>query len=124
MEGQNPFSALKTVFHEPSRLAIVSHLCSDTDGVPFTELKKHCVMTDGNLSRHLRVLEEAGAVRIEKSFVGVKPRTTIFITESGLEAFLDYLSALGTVLQTAARSMEEKPSAAVSLQGFHPPAGA
>ena len=75
----NLCASLEKLFHEPNRLAIVSALCgADNDGLSFKSLKEDCSLTDGNLSRHLKTLEEAGAVRIEKSFVGSRPRTSSF----------------------------------------------
>ncbi|MFA5203318.1 MAG: transcriptional regulator [Lentisphaeria bacterium] len=99
-----PYDALEKIFHEPNRLAIMSALCAAPGGLPFNDLKAACKLTDGNLSRHLAVLEEAGAVRVKKSFVGVKPRTTVFITEAGLDRFNDYLAALEEVLEQARRA--------------------
>jgi len=104
-ENRTPYTALKTVFHEPNRLAIVSHLCGSDDGLTFGELKELCNLTDGNLSRHLKTLEAAGMVEIQKSFVGVKPRTHVQLREQGLQAFLDYLTALETAVRTAVNSM-------------------
>jgi len=101
----NPYAALKHIFHEPNRLAIMSALCGAVEGLTFNELKEECGLTDGNLSRHLKALEEAGAVRIEKSFVRAKPRTTVFLTDQGRESFLEYLQALEEVLKKAAESM-------------------
>lgn len=99
-----PHEALGKIFHEPNRLAIMSALCAAPGGLTFNDLKAACKLTDGNLSRHLAVLEEAGAVRMKKAFVGVKPRTTVFITEGGLDRFNDYLTALEEVLEQARRA--------------------
>jgi len=98
-----PYEDLERIFHEPSRLAIVSELSARTDGSSFAELKTRCSLTDGNLSRHLAMLEKAGAVRIEKTFVGVKPRTTVFMTQAGRRGFIEYLDALERVLKEAAQ---------------------
>jgi DNA-binding MarR family transcriptional regulator len=101
---QNKHDALERLFHEPHRLAVMGELCGAGMGLSFSELKQRCGLTDGNLSRHLQALERAGAVRIEKTFVGSKPRTTAFVTESGREDFLNYLQALEDILrQTAAK---------------------
>lgn len=105
IKHDNPYTALKQIFHEPNRLAIISALCGATDGLTFNELKEQCELTDGNLSRHLKALEEAGTVRIEKSFVRAKPRTTVFLTDQGRESFLEYLRALEEVLKKAAKSI-------------------
>ena len=115
----NPYEALERIFHEPNRLAIMSHLCAAGAGVSFNELKEACNLTDGNLNRHLKALEEAGAVRIRKSFVQGKPRTTISISKGGLDRFSEYLSALSEVLEQASRAIpadkkEDVPLSAAS----------
>jgi DNA-binding transcriptional ArsR family regulator len=102
---KNPYSALKQIFHEPSRLAIMSALVNATEGMSFNELKEECNLTDGNLSRHLQMLVKARAVRIKKSFVGNKPRTTIFLSDRGRDSFLEYLQALDEVLRMAAEAL-------------------
>lgn len=98
------YSSLERMFHEPHRLAIMSAVCGSSEGVSFRRLKRDCNLTDGNLSRHLRTLEEGGAVRLEKTFVSSRPRTTVLATESGREAFLDYLAALEEALARALSS--------------------
>jgi len=108
---ENPYSALQRVFHEPSRLAIMSALGGAAEGLSFTELKEQCNLTDGNLSRHLKTLDEAGVVDIDKRFVGARPRTTVFLTDVGRESFVEYLGALEAALQRAAEAMAaESPS--------------
>ena len=105
MKEDNPYAGLKRVFHEPSRLAIVSILCAAADGATFNDLKAECELTDGNLSRHLKTLEDAGMIRISKNFVGVKPQTTVYLSDNGRDGFLTYLQALETVLQKAASAV-------------------
>lgn len=97
--------ALEKLFHEPNRLSIMSAVCAADKGLSFNDLKAACDLTDGNLNRHLKVLEEAGAVKIQKSFVNSKPRTTISISERGLKRFSEYLAALSEVLDKARRTM-------------------
>lgn len=65
-EPQAPcaYAGLDRVFHEKGRLGIVSSLAAQADGLTFSELEGLCALTDGNLSRHLQVLEEAGYVEI------------------------------------------------------------
>jgi DNA-binding transcriptional ArsR family regulator len=120
MSDCHPYAALQRVFHEPNRLAIVSALCSAPEGLSFKNLRDDCTLTDGNLSRHLRALEEAGAVRIEKTFVGTRPRTTVFISEAGRNSFLAYLQALEEVLRHAAEAATERaaPRSALGLAEF------
>jgi DNA-binding transcriptional ArsR family regulator len=112
----SPFEALEKLFHEPGRLAIMSALCAADGGRSFAELKEECGLTDGNLNRHLKVLDEAGAVRIEKKFVGTKPRTTVYLSSKGLRRFNEYLEALAEVLQKARKAIpKEAPDATVPL---------
>lgn len=115
----HPVDALERLFHEPSRLAILSALCAAEHGIAFTDLKVGCRLTDGNLNRHLKSLEEAGVVRIDKTFVDNKPRTTIHLTKTGLARFQDYLTALENVLRQAqkrvAASETRKPAPSGSL---------
>lgn len=104
--------ALERIFHEPSRLAIMSSLCASERGLAFVELRDACRLTDGNLNRHLKVLEEAGAVRIDKRFVDNKPRTTVRISAAGLSRFQEYLAALSVVLKQAQQSLPNEARAA------------
>jgi DNA-binding transcriptional ArsR family regulator len=101
----NPYNALKRIFHEPSRLAIMSALCRSSSGLSFNQLKIECVLTDGNLSSHLKMLEESSVISIEKTFKGSKPLTTIVLTDSGRENFIYYLEALEEVLMKAAEAV-------------------
>ena len=96
---------LEKIFHEPSRLAIMSALCAAEHGLPFVVLRDTCRLSDGNLNRHLKVLEEAEAVVISKRFVKNKPLTTVKITEQGLRRFQEYLAALSQVLEEAKRAL-------------------
>ncbi len=118
MKKSNPYDALERIFHEPHRLAIMSALCGAVEGRSFNELKSECDLTDGNLSRHLKTLEESGAIKVKKAFVGSRPRTTVHASEDGRESFLKYLKALEAVLQLAADSMgpvsEKEASLSVS----------
>ncbi len=120
----NPYAALERIFHEPNRLAIMSSLCASADGLTFTDLKEECKLTDGNLSRHLKALEEAKAIRIEKTFVKARPQTTIYLSDIGRENFLEYLKALEEVLQKAAQAMvpEKKPTSVSIFGGKTSPA--
>lgn len=112
MKADLDMPVLERLFHEPSRMAILSALCAAGDPLTFTELKGLSGLTDGNLSRHLKALEEASVIRIHKSFVGVKPRTTVALTEKGLKRFDEYLTALSEVLEKARQAVAaERPKA-------------
>jgi DNA-binding HxlR family transcriptional regulator len=111
-QSNNPYDALERLFHEPHRLAIMSALCRRGQGRSFKQLKKECGLTDGNLSRHLKTLEESGVVRIQKTFVGSRPHTSVFATDTGRDEFVRYLQALETVLNQAVESVTFEEAAA------------
>lgn len=85
------------VIHGRMRLGIMVYL-ADAETADFTELKTILEATQGNLSVHLKKLEEAGYVAIDKSFVKNKPLTRVSITEAGRQAFAAYLFALGNLI--------------------------
>lgn len=95
------YDGLERLFHEKARLGIVSSLVGYEKGLAFTDLKLLCGLTDGNLSRHLQILEEAGCIAIEKGFEGRRPCTRCNLTEEGRRRFADYLKELETVLRQA-----------------------
>jgi len=100
-----PVDSLERVFHEPNRLAILSTLCASDEPMSFTLLRDSCGLTDGNLNRHLKALEDAGVIRVKKTFVDRKPRTTVSITNRGLDRFQQYVDALGVALKRARQSI-------------------
>jgi len=80
------------------RLGVMAHLAS-TDVADFKVLLERLQCTDGNLSFHLRKLEDAGFVLVEKTFAGRKPLTRVRITAPGRRAVMDYLDALDRQVQ-------------------------
>ena len=107
------FEGLDRVFHEPKRLGIVSSLCAAKGGLSFVQLKNILQMTDGNLSRHLSLLEEQGMVIVRKEFVGAKPRSTVLLTAKGNDEFRAYLSVLEEVLRSAQQGMAPESEASL-----------
>jgi DNA-binding MarR family transcriptional regulator len=89
----HPTSRLDDVVHQRARLGILALLAPAAD-VDFQFLRDSLELTDGNLSRHLQVLEDAGYLEIKKSFEGKRPRTRIAITAEGLEAFEQEMKTL------------------------------
>ena len=85
------------VIHGRLRLGIMAYL-ANAEVADFTELKEVLDATQGNLSVHLRKLEEAGYVEIEKSFLGRKPLTRIRMTTTGAKAFAAYLDAIAKLV--------------------------
>jgi DNA-binding transcriptional ArsR family regulator len=115
--AETAHEVLEKIFHEPSRLAIMSALCAAENGLPFVGLRNACRLSDGNLNRHLKVLEEARVVNISKRFVKNKPLTTVKITERGLQRFQEYLAALSQILEEARQALPvEQKSDAISAQ--------
>ena len=95
--GVADLGGIDDVIHGRMRLGIMVYL-SDVDVADFTELKTVLEATQGNLSVHLKKLEEAGYVAIAKSFVNNKPLTRVSITPEGRRAFADYLEAIGRLI--------------------------
>ncbi|MFA5941598.1 MAG: transcriptional regulator [Sinimarinibacterium sp.] len=98
------YEGLDRIFHEKARLGIVSSLAGHADGLSFSDLKALCGLTDGNLSRHLQVLEEAGYLDIEKGYEGKRPTTRCRLTHSGRAHFSEYLAVLEQVLRKATQA--------------------
>ncbi|HEY4275424.1 MAG TPA: transcriptional regulator [Rhizomicrobium sp.] len=98
------FEGLDRVMHEKARLGLLSSLVAHPKGLAFSDLKQLCGLTDGNLSRHLQVLQEAGLVDIHKSFEGNRPQTVCILTRSGRRRFLDYLALLEQLVRDAAKT--------------------
>ena len=105
-----PFSyeGLDRVIHEKARLGVLTSLIAHPDGLAFGDLKRLCGLTDGNLSRHLQVLQEAGLVAITKGYEGNRPHTSCRLTAGGRRRFLDYLGVLERVVRDAAEAAGEK----------------
>jgi DNA-binding MarR family transcriptional regulator len=91
---------LDDVIHGRVRLGVVAYLAS-AEVADFTELKTLLEVTQGNLSIHLRKLEDAGYVAIDKSFVGRKPLTRVRLTPEGRAAFGRYLKAMSRLVEAA-----------------------
>lgn len=93
-----PFLKLDRVIHEKGRMAIMSLLAANTE-LSFTEMKQTLGMTDGNLSVHLRTLQESGYISINKTFQDRKPLTTCSLTNSGRKAFASYIDLLEQIVR-------------------------
>ncbi len=93
-----PFLQLDRVIHEKGRLAIMSMLAASPE-LAFTELRDALNMTDGNLTSHMRTLQEAGYVSVSKSYANNRPLTTCSLTAAGKKAFAGYIDLLEQILQ-------------------------
>jgi len=92
--------SIDDIIHGRLRLGIMAHLVN-AGVADFNELKAVLGATQGNLSVHLRKLEEAGYVTIEKGFLGRKPNTKARLTKKGRKAFAAYLDGLSRLIETA-----------------------
>lgn len=86
------------LLHQSVRSKLISFLIANEE-LPFRALKEMLDVTDGNLSSHLTKLEKGEYVKIEKSFEGKRPKTTIYITDEGTEAFKKYIDELRAFVQ-------------------------
>ena len=93
-----PLERISDIVHQKSRLAILAAL-NESGTFGFKSLKQVTKLTDGNLSRHLEVLEKAGLVTITKTFVGKRPRTSIVLTNEGLRSLEDEVAIMQEFLE-------------------------
>ena len=106
-EGRFAYEGLDRVIHERARLSVLTSLITHAKGLPFNDLKQLCALTDGNLSRHLRVLETEGMIKLVKGHDASRPLTTCRITAAGRKRYLEYLTTLEQVVKDAARVAAE-----------------
>ena len=99
--GRYAYDGLDRLIHERARLAILSSLAANADGLSFNDLKDLCALTDGNLSRQLQVLKDAGLVDVEKGSSGNRPQTLCRLTRGGRKRFLEYIAELEKVISNA-----------------------
>ena len=96
------YEGLDRVIHERARLSVLTSLLTHPKGLSFVELKQLCALTDGNLARHLQVLEEESMIRLTKDDAVGRAQTTARVTASGRKRFLGYLATLEQVVRDAA----------------------
>jgi DNA-binding MarR family transcriptional regulator len=108
--GRFAYDGLDRVIHEKARLSLLTSLVGHPKGLVFGDLKALCSLTDGNLSRHLQVLQDAGLVEISKGFDRNRPQTVCRITRQGRARYLEYLAVLEQVVRDAADAVQDQPS--------------
>ncbi len=99
--GRFAYEGLERVIHEKARLSIMSSLATHPDGLLFNDLKDLCSLTDGNLSRHMQLLQESKLVEVWKGFKNNRPQTLVRLTEAGRKRFLEYVQELEQVVADA-----------------------
>jgi DNA-binding MarR family transcriptional regulator len=104
------YDGLDRIIHERARLSVLTSLLTHPRGLPFGDLKRLCALTDGNLNRHLQVLEDARLVAIKKGIEGNRPQTFCRVTPLGRRRYVEYLAVLEQVLLDADRAMGTETS--------------
>jgi hypothetical protein len=118
--GRFAYDGLERVFHEKARLGISTALVTHPKGPDFSDLKELCAPTDGNLSRHLQVLNESGFVEICKGFCKDRSLTVCRITDEGRRRFLEDITALEDVVADALVVAKAVPAPCKSSEGWSP----
>ena len=118
-EGRFAYEGLDRVIHERARLSVLTSLITNPRGVSFGDLKQLCSLTDGNLSRHLQVLEKAKIVEIVKGTDHNRPLTVCRITPVGRKRYLEYLETLEQVVRDAAKVTQDDTTAQL-IRGLSP----
>ncbi len=108
--GRFAYEGLDRVIHERARLSVLTSLVTNPKGLAFGDLKLLCALTDGNLNRHLRVLEKGKMIEIVKKHDRNRPQTICRITPSGRTRYVEYLSTLEQVVRDAVRVTGERPA--------------
>lgn len=99
--GRYAFDGLDRAIHEKARLGIMTSLAGHPKGLAFSDLKRLCDLTDGNLNRHLQVLQDAEFVTVTKSVEKSRPLTICKLTPRGRKRFVDYLDVLEALVRDA-----------------------
>ena len=104
--GRFAYAGLERVIHEKARLSILASLAAHPAGLLFNDLKALCSLTDGNLSRQLQVLQEAGFVEVWKGFRNKRPQTLCRLSPDGRKRFVEYINTLESVVSDAVSADE------------------
>src|SRR5918999_6067221 len=118
--GRFAYEGLDRVLHEKARLGIMTSLVTRPEGLLFSELKRLCSLTDGNLSRHLDVLREARLVEVWKGFENRRPQTLCRLTPEGRQRFIAYLEELEQVIRDAMPKAVKRDRVPELPPGFQP----
>jgi DNA-binding MarR family transcriptional regulator len=118
--GRFAYEGLDRVIHEKARLSIITSLTTHPAGLIFNDLKDLCALTDGNLSRHLQILSEAGLIQIWKGFKDNRPQTLCMLTEAGRKRFVEYITVLENIVTDALGSAKSTEATANLGQGWSP----
>ena len=119
--GRFAYEGLDRVIHEKARLGVLTSLVTHPKGLVFGDLKALCDLTDGNLSRHLQLLQESKLVEVWKGFKNNRPQTLVRLTDDGRKRFLEYVQELEQVVADAmAAAGRAAPARLPMSKGFSP----
>ena len=118
--GRFAYDGLERVIHERARLSILSSLATHADGLLFNDLKALCSLTDGNLSRQLQVLQEAGFVEVWKGSRNKRPQTLCRLSPAGRQRFVEYVTTLENVVSDAMSAAKREGKSPGVPEGFMP----
>lgn len=110
--GHFAYDRLDRAMHERARLGIMTSLVTHPHGLSFSDLKVLCNLTDGNLKRHLDVLEDEQLITLEKEQAGARSQTVCRLTPSGKKRFLSYLEELERVVSDASSAVQTESASA------------
>lgn len=116
--GRFAYEGLDRLIHEKARLSILASLASHPEGLVFGDLKALCSLTDGNLSRQIAQLQEAGFVEVWKGQKNNRPQTLVRLGREGRKRFLEYIGVLEGLVADAAGAARRPPSSVP--EGFSP----
>ena len=116
-EGRYAYEGLDRAIHERARLSVLTSLITNPAGLSFGDLKELCALTDGNLSRHLQLLEKEKMVEIVKGRDRNRPLTICRITAPGRKRYLEYLTTLEQVVRDAAKGSKEAAATVRAVEG-------
>jgi DNA-binding MarR family transcriptional regulator len=117
--GRFAYEGLDRVIHEKARLSIITSLMTHPAGLIFNDLKELCALTDGNLSRHMQILSEAGLIQIWKGYKDNRPQTLCRLTDAGRKRFLEYVTVLENIVTDAAGAKDAERAPKLT-QGWSP----
>jgi DNA-binding MarR family transcriptional regulator len=119
--GKFSYDRLERVIHEKARLSIMSSLAANPGGLLFNDLKELCALTDGNLSRHVQILQDEKLLEVWKGVKNNRPQTLVRLSETGRTRFTEYIAELERVVADALKNKQPKSTADNPIvRGFSP----
>jgi DNA-binding MarR family transcriptional regulator len=119
-EGQFSYQGLDNLLLEKARLAIMTALLAYPQGLLFSDVKRLCKLTDGNLSRHIQILSEKGFVEVWKGYLKKRPQTYCRLSDKGRKSFTAYLEELWRTTHAAREKGAHARESSSQYESFPP----